>query len=197
MRRPPEEDEDEQQRMEGVEHATMDEARSGGGCPGRPTRSRQASRRLLDYVQAVHAATIDQSPIGLEKVEGDSNLKREPGYEPTKSIDDMERGRRRSDEASTPWRLPSTSASQAIALKETDSLHELLVQLIDERVRAVNAGLTETAVSDQAKKEDGFGPLDPGPTTSTRAGSGEKSRRRREDPTLSRMVSPTGTPPRL
>ena len=70
--------------MQGVEHATMDEARSGGGSeekptgqevatnsatgehllgprddPGRPTRSRQASRRLLDYVREVHAATID------------------------------------------------------------------------------------------------------------------------------------------
>ena len=74
--------------MEGVEHATMNEARSDGGSeekpagqevpvnsatvvylpgprddPGRPTRSRQAPRRLLDYVQPVYAATIDQSPI--------------------------------------------------------------------------------------------------------------------------------------
>ena len=94
--------------MEGVEYAMMDEARCVGGSkekpagqeaatnsatgehvlgprgvPGRPTRSRQAPRRLLDYVRAVHAATIDQSPIVLENVEGDSNLVREPGYEPT------------------------------------------------------------------------------------------------------------------
>ena len=106
MQRPPEEDGYELQRMEGVEHATMDEARSGGGWkekpagqevatnsatggehllgprddPGRPTRSQQAPRSLLDYVRAVHAATIDQSPIVLEKVEGDSKLTREPGY---------------------------------------------------------------------------------------------------------------------
>ena len=82
-------------------------------------------------------------------------------------------------------------------MEETDGLHELFLQLIDERLRAVHAGLAEAAVSDQAKKEDGIGPLDPGPTTSTRAEGGEKSRRRREDPTLNRMVSPTGTPPRL
>ena len=108
MRRPPPEHGDELQRMEGVEHSTMDEPRSGGGSeekttgqevathsatdkhllglrddPGRPTRSRQAPRWLLDYVRAVHAATIDQSPIVLANVEGDSNLTREPGYEPT------------------------------------------------------------------------------------------------------------------
>ena len=71
-----EEHEDELQRMGGVEHATMDEARTGGGSeekpagqrvatnsatdehllgprddPARPTRSRQAPRRLLDYVR--------------------------------------------------------------------------------------------------------------------------------------------------
>ena len=88
MRRAPKEDGDEHQRMEGVGHATMDEAPSGEGWekkpagqkvatnsatgehlpgprndPGRPTRSRQAPRRLLDYVRALHAATIDQSPI--------------------------------------------------------------------------------------------------------------------------------------
>ena len=90
----------------------------------------------------------------------------------------------------------SSSASQAIAL-QTDGLRELLVQLIDERLRAVHAGLAEAAVSDQAKKEDSIGPLNPGPTTSTRAEGGEKSLRRREDPTTSRMVSPTGTPNRL
>ena len=77
--------------------------------------------------------------------------------------------------------LAFSSASQAIALEETDGLRELLVQLIDERLRAVHAGLAEAAVSDQAKKEDGIGSLDPGPTTSKRAESGEKSRRRRED----------------
>ena len=75
----------------------MAEARSGGGLeekrecqevatnsatgehvlrsrddPMRLTRSPQAPRRLLDYVRAVHAATIDQSPILLENVEWDS-----------------------------------------------------------------------------------------------------------------------------
>ena len=93
--------------------------------------------------------------------------------------------------------LASSSASQAITLEETDGLRELLVQLIDERLRAVYAGLAEAAVSDQAKKEDGIGPLDPGPETSTRAEGGEKSRRRREDPTLNRMISQTGTRPPL
>ena len=108
VRQPPEEHGDELQRMERVEHATMDEARSGGGSeekpagqevamnsasgehllgprddPGRPTRSRQAPRRLLDYVRAVHAATNDRSPIVLENVEGDSKLTRAPDYEPT------------------------------------------------------------------------------------------------------------------
>ena len=39
--------------------------------------------------------------------------------------------------------LASSSASQAIALEETDSLRELLVQLIDERLGAVHAGLAE------------------------------------------------------
>ena len=81
--------------------------------------------------------------------------------------------------------LASSLASQAIALEETDGLRELLVQLLDERLRAGHAGLAEAAVSDQAKKEDDISPLDPGPTTSTRAEAGEKSRRRREDPTLS------------
>ena len=93
--------------------------------------------------------------------------------------------------------LASSSASQTIALDETDGLRELLVQRIDERPRAVHAVLAEAAVSDQAKKEDGIGPLDPGPMTSARAEGGEKSRRRRVDSTLSRMVSPTGTLPRL
>ena len=51
--------------------------------PGRPTRSRQAPRRLLDYVRAVHAATNDRSPIVFENVEGSSKLTREPDYEPT------------------------------------------------------------------------------------------------------------------
>ena len=94
--------------MEGVEHATMNEDRSDGGSeekpareevatnsatgkhlpgprddPGRPNRSRQAPRRLLDYVRAVHAATNDRSPIVLENVEGSSKLTREPDYEPT------------------------------------------------------------------------------------------------------------------
>ena len=65
--------------------------------------------------------------------------------------------------------LASSSASQAIALEETDGLRELLVQLIDERLRAVHAGLAKAAVSDQAKQDDSIGPLDPFPTTSTRA----------------------------
>ena len=69
----------------------------------------------------------------------------------------------------------SLSASKAIALEETDSLRELLVQLIDERLRAAHARLAEAAVSDQAKKEDGIGLLDPGPTTSTRAEIGESN----------------------
>ena len=105
MQQPPQEHGDELQRMEGVKRATMDEARSGGGAeekpagqevvtnsatgehllgprddPGRPTRSRQASRQLLDYVRAVNATTIDRSPIVLENVEGDSKLTREPSY---------------------------------------------------------------------------------------------------------------------
>ena len=86
MRQSPEEHGDELQRIEGVEHATMDESRSGGGSEdqpagqevatnsatgehllgprddsGQPTRSRQAPRRLLDYVRAVHAATNDRA----------------------------------------------------------------------------------------------------------------------------------------
>ena len=56
--------------------------------------------------------------------------------------------------------LASSSANQAIALEETYGLRELLVQLVDERLRAVHAGLAEAAVSDQGKKEDGIGPLD-------------------------------------
>ena len=75
--------------------------------------------------------------------------------------------------------LASSSASQAIALEETDGMRELLVRLIDERLRAVNSGLAEAVVSDQANKEDGIGSLNPGPTTSTRAEGSEKSRRRR------------------
>ena len=91
-----------------MEQATTDEARSGGGSeekhggqkvvknsatgehllgprdePGRPTRKRQAPRRLHDYVRAVHATTIDRSLIVLENVEGDSKLTREPSYAPT------------------------------------------------------------------------------------------------------------------
>ena len=98
VRQPPEEHGDELQRMEGVEHATMNEARSDGGSeekpagqevatnsatvehllgprndPGRPTRSRQALHRLLDYVREAHAATNERSPIVLENVEGVAN----------------------------------------------------------------------------------------------------------------------------
>ena len=98
VQQPPEEDGDELQRIEGVEHATMNDARSDGGSedkstgqevaanyatgehlpgprddPGRPTRSRQAPHRLLDYVRAVHAATNDRSPVVLENVEGVAN----------------------------------------------------------------------------------------------------------------------------
>ena len=47
--------------------------------PGRPTRSRQAPRRLRDYVRAVHAATIERRPIVLKSMEDDSKLTREPG----------------------------------------------------------------------------------------------------------------------
>ena len=90
--------------MNGVEHATTDEARVGEGLnekprvqeaatnsatrehslvpqddPGRPTRSRQAPRWLPDYVRAVHEETIEQSPTVLEHVERDSKLTREPG----------------------------------------------------------------------------------------------------------------------
>ena len=89
--------------MEGEEHAPTDAARDGGGYeekpggeeaaksfttrdhslrprddPGRPTRSRQAKRRLRDYVRAVHAATIEQSSVVLENVEYDSKLTRNP-----------------------------------------------------------------------------------------------------------------------
>ena len=90
--RPSEEHGDELQRMEGVEHATMNEARSGGGSEEKPEGQEVATnsatgehllgprddpgRRLLDYVRAVRAATIDQSPIVLENMEGDSNLTR-------------------------------------------------------------------------------------------------------------------------
>ena len=42
--------------------------------------------------------------------------------------------------------LASSSASQAIGLEKTDGLRELLVQLIDERLRAGHAGLAEAAV---------------------------------------------------
>ena len=108
MRQPPEEHGDELQRMVGVEHAVINEARSDGGSKekpagqevatnsatgehlprprdyqGRPTRSRQAPRQLLDYVREVHAANNDRSPIVLENVEGGSKLTREPDYEPT------------------------------------------------------------------------------------------------------------------
>ena len=104
VRRSLEEHGDELQRMEGVEQATTDEARSGGGSeeklggqeaaknsatgghslgprddPGRPTRSLQAPRRFFDYVRAVHAVTIERSPIVLENVEEDNKLTREPG----------------------------------------------------------------------------------------------------------------------
>ena len=75
--------------------------------------------------------------------------------------------------------LASSLASKAIALEETDGIRELLMQLIDESLRAVHAGLAVAAVADQAKKEDGIGPLDPGPTTSTMTEGGKKSRRRR------------------
>ena len=79
MKRPSEEHGDEMQSMEEVEHAKTDKARGCGGLdeksggheaaansvtgehylepkddPGRSTRNRQASRRLLDYVRAVH-----------------------------------------------------------------------------------------------------------------------------------------------
>ena len=104
MQRPSEEYGSEVQRMEGVEHATTDEARSSGGSeekpggheaskhsatcehslgpsdgPGRPTRTRQPPRQLRDYVRAVHAANIERSPIVLENVEQNSKLTREPG----------------------------------------------------------------------------------------------------------------------
>ena len=87
VRRTSEEHGDEIHHMEEVEHATTDEDRVGGGSdekpggqeaatnpatgehslgptddPRRPTRNRHASRRLLDYVRAVHAATIQRSP---------------------------------------------------------------------------------------------------------------------------------------
>ena len=104
MLRPSEEHGDEVQRMEEVEHARTDEARGCGGSdekpggqetasnsatgehslgyrddPGRPTRSRQAPRRLLDSVRAVHEATIERSRIVLGNVEDDSKLTSEPG----------------------------------------------------------------------------------------------------------------------
>ena len=104
MRRPLKERGDEQQHIEGGEHATTNEARGGGGSeekpgsqeatknsttgehflgprddPARPTRSRQAPHQLRDYVRAVHAAIIERSPIMLENEEEDSKLTREPG----------------------------------------------------------------------------------------------------------------------
>ena len=43
--------------------------------------------------------------------------------------------------------LAPSSSNQAIALEETGGLRELLLQLIDERLRAVHAGLAEATRS--------------------------------------------------